>query len=233
MRMQRGTTGIEADQGMTRRLTVGRRHSLKSPPLSTLFQILDSHRGLAIQLRDQGAVSRIHFSDVQLSTVHDRYSTWWGAAEPLYAVACARFPGASVGRVRDVLFERVAALSEGGSVFSGDVSGLRVVNSSLHLRSRTPWPWPGVDFRPGCRGLVAEPRSHAVLAEGPAVKVHMSDVRISYEHPYRSDWGVPLKRRARAFLGTEGVVISGWRAGGNEGVESAALCSDRGVVESA
>lgn len=57
--------------------------------------IKDSHRGLAIQLRDGGSISDVTFEHVSVSTrLYD--PSWWGAAEPISITAVPRTPGGQV-----------------------------------------------------------------------------------------------------------------------------------------
>ena len=63
------------------------------------LQIVDSHRGLAIQLRDESSMHNVSFDNITIST---RYynQTWWGGAEPIYVVATPRTATTQVGQGR-------------------------------------------------------------------------------------------------------------------------------------
>lgn len=57
------------------------------------IRIVDSHRGMAIQLRDGGAIDDVLFSNITLTTRQYTGRDWlaeWGEAEPIYVTALPR-----------------------------------------------------------------------------------------------------------------------------------------------
>jgi hypothetical protein len=82
------------------------------------IEIYNTHRGLGIQLRDQGDVSNIVFKNISASLQHEEYS-WWGASEVVYVTAEPRFKGRKVGFVRNVTFEDIKVKSENGIFIDG------------------------------------------------------------------------------------------------------------------
>jgi hypothetical protein len=77
-----------------------------------------SHRGLGIQLRDEGSVENVIFSNMIVETRHFEGS-WWGAAEPIYVTAFHRSSGSRLGEIRNVRFSNILCRSENGVYFSG------------------------------------------------------------------------------------------------------------------
>ncbi|KAG6541845.1 hypothetical protein Mapa_016863 [Marchantia paleacea] len=120
--------------------------------------IKDSHRGLALQLRDGGSISDVVFANIEMSTRY-YHSSWWGRAEPIYITACPRDSGTVVGSISDVHFINISATSENGVFISGSAGSILtgVVFQNIFLNFTNA---DGVDtetfhdYRPGCRGLV-------------------------------------------------------------------------------
>jgi hypothetical protein len=96
--------------------------------LVTNCNIVQSNRGIGIQNRDEGVVSDITFSHLQVET-HLFSDVWWGKAEPIYVTAYKRAavsgkdanwrfpPNATKGRVgklQDIYFDDIVCHSENG-----------------------------------------------------------------------------------------------------------------------
>ncbi|GIL45471.1 hypothetical protein Vafri_2705 [Volvox africanus] len=79
------------------------------------LKVLDSNRGLAIQLRDHGNIRDVAFRNIEVAT--RRYpGRWWGGGEPIYVTALPRWLGSRVGRIVNVSFSNVVADVAGGVV---------------------------------------------------------------------------------------------------------------------
>ncbi|KAJ6804244.1 exopolygalacturonase [Iris pallida] len=119
--------------------------------------IVDSHRGLGMQIRDGGNVSDVVFSNINIST---RYydPLWWGRAEPIYITSCPRDSTSRAGTISNILFVNITAVSENGVFLSGSRGGLlrnlRFRNVNLTYRRWTPYPGGLYDYRPGCQEMV-------------------------------------------------------------------------------
>ncbi|KAD3338580.1 hypothetical protein E3N88_34101 [Mikania micrantha] len=119
--------------------------------------IVDSHRGLGLQIRDGGNVSDITFSNINITT---RYydPSWWGRAEPIYVTTCPRDNTSNTGSISNLLFVNITATSENGVFLSGSKSGrlsnLKFLNVDLNYKRWTSYDDGLVDYRPGCQGLV-------------------------------------------------------------------------------
>jgi hypothetical protein len=77
-----------------------------------------SNRGLGIQLRDEGNVENVLFSNMIVET-RLFGGKWWGAAEPIYVTALPRAPGARVGAIRHVRFRNLLCRGENGAYIRG------------------------------------------------------------------------------------------------------------------
>ncbi|KAG2489907.1 hypothetical protein HYH03_011546 [Edaphochlamys debaryana] len=104
--------------------------------------VRSSNRGLALQLRDAGAVTNITFAHCAVSTA--RYpGRWWGGGEPIYVTAAPRWPLAPVGRLQGVRFVNVTARTRGGVVVLAGSSERAVRDVELrgvHVRLLPPPP---------------------------------------------------------------------------------------------
>lgn len=116
--------------------------------------ITGSHRGLAIQLRDEGNVDNVIFSNMIVETQHFQ-PDWWGAAEPIYITAFPRKDGVKVGRIRNVRFSNVLCRSENGAVIAGtpgsEIENITLDNVRLEIARWTDWQGDYIDRRP-CAG---------------------------------------------------------------------------------
>lgn len=99
--------------------------------------ITASNRGIGIQNRDEGTVTDVTFSNIQLDC-HLWSDVWWGKAEPIYVTSYPRangnhkdanwrFPKGQIegkcGEVSRIRFSNIFANSENGCFIGGDVEG--------------------------------------------------------------------------------------------------------------
>ena len=99
--------------------------------------ITASNRGLGIQNRDEGTVTDVVFSNIQLDC-RLWSDVWWGKAEPIYVTSYPRangnhkdanwrFPKGQIegrcGEVSRIYFNNITATSENGCFVGGDVPG--------------------------------------------------------------------------------------------------------------
>lgn len=75
------------------------------------IKIISSSRGLCIQLRDEGEISRITFSDIKLVS---RYHSdpWWGRGEAISFTAIPRTAATKLGKLHDVTLENISGVAE-------------------------------------------------------------------------------------------------------------------------
>ena len=99
--------------------------------------ITGSNRGLGIQNRDEGTVTDVMFSDIQMD-LQLWSDVWWGKAEPIYVTSYPRangnhkdanwrFPKGEIegrcGEVSRIYFNNITATSPNVSFVGGDVEG--------------------------------------------------------------------------------------------------------------
>lgn len=128
-----------------------------------------SNRGLGIQNRDEGTVTDITFSNIQLDC-RLWSDVWWGKAEPIYVTSYPRangnhkdanwrFPKGQIegrcGEVSRIFFNNITAVAENGCFIGGDtdnkVNNIYLTNVNLRLVDRGVYPGGVYDKRP-CKG---------------------------------------------------------------------------------
>ena len=94
-------------------------------------KIISSSRGLCIQLRDEGEISKITFSDIQLVS---RYHSdpWWGRGEAISFTAIPRTATTQLGKLHDVTVENVSGRTENSIRVNGSETS-RIAN--VHFKN--------------------------------------------------------------------------------------------------
>lgn len=155
------------------------------------LQIEGSHRGLAVQLRDEGNVSDVTFEHITLETQLSN-SLWWGASEAIYVTAVNRDAATKVGAVQRVVFRNISCVSEGGIVLVGSpgsrLAQVQLHNVSLRLAARSSQPGGELDLRPSEAGVQLLGQLPAVYVDW-ARDVLLSGVKVQWGSPSRPDWG--------------------------------------------
>ncbi|ERN11715.1 probable polygalacturonase [Amborella trichopoda] len=155
--------------------------------------IVDSHRGLGLQIRDGGKVSDVTFSNIKIST---RYydPSWWGRAEPIYVTTCPRDSKSKAGLISNLQFINITAISENGIFLSGStdslLSNIRFTNVNLTYRRWTKYRDGLVDYRPGCRGLVN--RSMAGIIMEHISDLDMVNINMRWHGNGLKGWDKPM-----------------------------------------
>ena len=129
--------------------------------------ITGSNRGLGIQNRDEGTVTDVVFSNIQLDC-RLWSDVWWGKAEPIYVTSYPRangnhkdanwrFPKGQIegrcGEVSRIWFNNITATSENGCFVGGDVPGKvkDIYFNNVHVRMINKGETLLMDKRP-CKG---------------------------------------------------------------------------------
>ncbi|KAG6513331.1 hypothetical protein ZIOFF_023655 [Zingiber officinale] len=158
--------------------------------------IVDSHRGLGMQIRDGGNVTDVVFSNIRISTRY-YHPSWWGRAEPIYITTCPRDSASRSGSISNVLFINISAVSENGVFLSGSpgglLSNLRFKDVNLTYRRWTKDPGDIYDYRPGCKEMVKH--STAGIMMEYVAGVEMEDVKMRWWRSNFPGWNNPLKIR--------------------------------------
>ncbi|MED6158023.1 hypothetical protein PIB30_028842 [Stylosanthes scabra] len=158
--------------------------------------ILDSHRGLAFQIRDGGNVSDIVFSNINIST---RYydPLWWGRAEPIYVTTCPRNESSKEASISNILFINITANAENGIFLSGSKRGLlrnlRFINMNVTYTRFTSYEGGLWDYRPGCQELVKHNTAGMMMEHIDGLEVKNVEMRWSNEQQQPEQWNNPLE----------------------------------------
>jgi hypothetical protein len=178
------------------------------------LKIYNTHRGLAIQLRDQGDVFNVKFKNIT-ATLHHEELAWWGASEAIYVTALPRFSEIKVGFVSNITFEDIKMRSENGIFIAGNafptpttkdflkrsknaleeaqevdphVFNITISNVELVLRNTTSFPGGYQDYRPCLERDVVHSGSTAALWVEDAKNILLNDAHVQYLSPKRDDW---------------------------------------------
>uniref|UniRef100_A0A7N0UV94 Rhamnogalacturonase A/B/Epimerase-like pectate lyase domain-containing protein n=1 Tax=Kalanchoe fedtschenkoi TaxID=63787 RepID=A0A7N0UV94_KALFE len=156
--------------------------------------IVESHRGLGLQIRDGGHVEDITFSNINIST---RYydPSWWGRAEPIYVTTCPRDCNSKTGSISNLLFINITANSENGAFLSGSkegvLSNLQFTNVNLTYKRWTNYFDGMVDYRPGCQGLVNHSMAGIIMEHIDGLQ--MKNVNMRWSDESVQGWDNPLE----------------------------------------
>jgi polygalacturonase len=127
--------------------TVGRIYDV----LFERCKILQSSRGLCIQLRDEGDISHIGFRDI---TFASRYHSdpWWGRGEAISFTAIPRNADTKLGTLSGVLVENVSGVAENSirihGASAGHIQGIWLKHVSVKLARTTRYVFGVYDNRP-------------------------------------------------------------------------------------
>ncbi|KAK9125397.1 hypothetical protein Scep_014243 [Stephania cephalantha] len=155
--------------------------------------IVDSHRGLSLQIRDGGNVDGVTFSNINIST---RYydPSWWGRAEPIYVTTCPRDSNSKAGSISNLQFINITAVSENGVFLSATEGGLlrdfKFINVQLSYRRWTNYTDGLIDYRPGCQGFVNHSVAGIIMEQIEGLQIENMNMRWSDSHS--KGWNTPL-----------------------------------------
>jgi polygalacturonase len=162
--------------------------------------IYNSNRALGIQLRDQGNVENVHFTNIIIETrrFYDRY---WGKAEPIYVTAFDRNEETKVGTIKNVYFGNITCKGENGVYISGQpanpVREIVLDNVRVELNQQSKWEGGIYDKRP-CSGEGLERRDTAGVYCANAQEITLRNVKVV--------WGPNAPEYYGSALETENVV---------------------------
>ncbi len=99
--------------------------------------IYESNRGIGIYAHDASNIENLIFSNIIIETrLHN--GQWWGNGEPIHLSSINRFKNQTAGKIRNVSFTNIQAMSEHGVILYGDVSNsiTDIVFDNLNLKIR-------------------------------------------------------------------------------------------------
>jgi hypothetical protein len=114
-------------------------------------EIRTACRGLTIQLRDEGNVRDIRFSDIKFVAQYQA-APWWGRGEAISLTAIPRSKDAKAGKISGVHFRNITGRAENSARISGTagsrISDVTLENVDLTLDRWTSYPGAVFDNRP-------------------------------------------------------------------------------------
>jgi polygalacturonase len=145
-----------------------------------------SHRGLAIQLRDEGNVHDVLFSDCIIET-RQFHPKWWGNAEAIYITATPRNSTTTVGTVKDIALRNIRFTSENGIFLCGcpsaPLQNISLDNIQGTLCKTSKFPVDFADMRPSGGeehgGLERERLAPITTRHVEDLRMTRTDVRIA------------------------------------------------------
>lgn len=150
-------------------------------------KITSSCRGLTIQLRDEGDVRDVTFSDIEFVS---RYHAdpWWGRGEAISFTAIPRTPETKVGKIENVLVRNVTGRAENSIRIEGTpasrVSGVTFDNVAVTLDRWTRYRGGIFDNRPTTAMPALEPHGTPGFSIRHADNVTLKSCRIAWgENP--------------------------------------------------
>ncbi|BAT08711.1 probable polygalacturonase [Oryza sativa Japonica Group] len=153
--------------------------------------IVDSHRGLGMQIRDGGNVSDVVFSNIKMSTRY-YHPLWWGRAEPIYITTCPRHPDSKEGTISDIQFINISSVSENGVFLAGSKHGLlrnlKFKNVDLTYKRWTNYSGGLYDYRPGCQKMVKHRTGGMMLEHISGLEI--DNVRMRWSRGSLKGWDV-------------------------------------------
>lgn len=123
-----------------------------------------SHRGIAIDCRDESVIEDILFSGIQVDTVHS-HRVWWHEGEAIWICQVPDVPGhyadnsgGRVARLRNIVFRDISITTEQGVYVQGadgehHPGDILFDNVRVHMHKRSKHPAGFMDPRPNRPGF--------------------------------------------------------------------------------
>ena len=122
-----------------------------------------SHRGIALDCRDEALIEDILITDISVETIHS-HRIWWHQGEPIWICQVPYVAGhygenSKVASMRNIVFRNISIVSEQGIYIQGadderHPSDILLEDIRIHLHKRTPHPVGLADPRPNRPGFM-------------------------------------------------------------------------------
>jgi polygalacturonase len=146
-------------------------------------EIRSGCRGLTIQLRDEGTVSGIEFSDIKFVARYQA-APWWGRGEAISFTAMPRTRGGRIGRIEGVRVRNVTGRAENSIRINGvpesRIRDVTLENVAVTFERWTSYPGAVYDNRPTTAYPDIEKHSTPGINVRYADNVKIQDCRISW-----------------------------------------------------
>jgi len=143
-----------------------------------------TNRGISMQLRDNGCIENVTFSNINIDTRQFSPDHWWGKAEPIAITALKRKADTQIGNIKNITFENINCTGENGILIFGEaeknITGIRFRNITVNLKKRTHWQKGIRDLRPCAEGGITEGSVHGLSIHN-ASDVTAEDFRLTVD----------------------------------------------------
>eukprot|EP01095_Lingulamoeba_sp_RSL-Kostka_P016211 TRINITY_DN7842_c0_g1_i1.p1 TRINITY_DN7842_c0_g1~~TRINITY_DN7842_c0_g1_i1.p1 ORF type:complete len:488 (+),score=82.40 TRINITY_DN7842_c0_g1_i1:170-1633(+) len=180
-------------------------HSNFKNALFTNIIINESHRGLALQLRDEGNIENVMFSNIEMTT-RLYNDLWWGMAEPIYITSVPRTANqTALGQIKNVQFNSITSRSENGVFIAGSnittISEIKFNDVDITVDKFTENIIPPFhDYRPGYLGLETHATNAIYMEYIDSIEITDSSFRFGSNVPdYYGSLFETLPKTAKHF----------------------------------
>lgn len=147
------------------------------------INILRSNRGISLQLRDEGNIKNIQFSNIRMDLRRFCSLTYWGKAEPIAITCLNRFKDHELGIISNISFNNITADAENGIFIYANkpnaISNISLNNINLYIHKKTKWEENTHDLRPAEGYGIVEGPLNALLVNF-AKNVEINNFNYSY-----------------------------------------------------
>ena len=112
------------------------------------IKILDSNRGISLQLRDSGNIKDVYFKDIEMETHMFYPKSFWGKGECISITAIRRNEDTIIGNISNLYFDNINANSEHGIFLYGDIRNIDFNSLNINLVNNTEYEKNLYDLRP-------------------------------------------------------------------------------------
>lgn len=110
-------------------------------------KIIDSNRGISIQLRDGASISNLVFENIEIKTHRFHPLEWWGKGEGIFLSNIKRYDDSKLGSMKNISFKNIKIEAESGIILNG-VNNINFENIDLNLKKITEYDSNTFDIRP-------------------------------------------------------------------------------------
>ena len=116
------------------------------------IEVVDSNRGITLQLRDIGNIYNCLFENINMTTRVFAKPYFWGYGEPICITALDRSHEIKAGTIHDLIFKNITADCENGILIYGEnitsINNIKFKDIKLTMHNKSKWPKDKKDLRP-------------------------------------------------------------------------------------
>lgn len=143
------------------------------------INITASNRAISLQLRDCGNIYNCKFNNINIETRLFSPVHWWGRADVIAVTAVPRNENTNVGKISDISFNNIKAISEGAILIYGNVDNINLSNIDIEIVHNTKWKQDSLDLRPSIYGVIPNTLTGIYLANASNIIMDNVEVKSS------------------------------------------------------